>query len=241
MSLIDNISKVAMTSEYPPDKIVDVVTGSFNTATSERIKDSFGSEVYACKRVKHNFTRPVFTKMKWSLDGVTWVDGGLGQLVSDPLIYGIAPSNSTEVMVLTTLLSGTFYYEIICFWIDDYDGTNPSVEPYNDPTKPINFDSEDEYQKIFLDDVTTFTSISQTVKIPHDLGYTPDVWVFFESNPGEVWPAIVGGADNVWLYNFSTQGELDYQIYTDRLELTWDAGVSFSGSARAWYKIYLDS
>ncbi len=240
MSLIDNIDKVAMTSAFPPDKIVDVIPGSFDTATSERVKDSFGSEVYAIHRVPHSFTRPVFTKLKWSLDGITWVDGGLGQLESDPFIYGITKSTSSEVHIVTTLLSGTFYYEVICFWIDDYDNTNPSVEAFNDPTKPFNFDSRDDYQKSYLSDETTFTAVSQERTIPHDLGYSPDTWVFFESNPGEVWPAIVGGADNVWLYNFSTQGEIDVQIYTDRLTLDWSAGVSFSGTARAWYRIYLD-
>lgn len=244
MSLIDNASKIAATSLYPTDMIVDVLTGSFLTDTSPNVLDSFGFAVYKEHSISHSFTRPVFTKLKWSLDGLNWVDGGLGQLRSDPLIYCQSLSTSSEVKIYTTLLSGTVYYEIICFWIPDYDATNPSVEPFYDPTKPIMFDSQLNYQKLYLPEDSehlTFSSTSSRQVIEHNLGYRPNTWVYFESNPGEVWPAMYGGTDNVWLHKYSTQGELGFDVYSDRVVFDWSAGVSFSGSARAWYRIYLDA
>ncbi len=241
MSLIDFRDDIRATSLWPTDQIVDVIRGSFDTATAEKVVDPiFGDPIYARKRVEHNFTRPVFCKLKWSLDGINWVDGGLGQLQSDPLIYGIAWSDSNEVNIFATLVIGTFYYEVTCIWITDYDTSNPLVEPFTDPTKPFVFNSEDNLQKLFMHDDTTFSSTSEAKTIEHGLRYLPNVWVFFESNPGEVWPAIVGGVENIWLYNYDTQGELDYQIDDTNLYLEWEAGFSFTGTARAWYRIYVD-
>lgn len=240
MSLISNRDQILATSIWPTDKIVDVVKGSFVTDSAARVKDSFGSEVYAWKKVNHNFTRPVLCKLKWSLDNKTWVDGGLGQLLSDPLIYAIAWSDSSSVNIYTTLLSGTIYYEIVCIWIDDFDNTDPLVEPFTDTTKPFVFDSRVNYQKLYDQNPVSFMTTLQSKQVKHDLGYKPNCWVFFESNPGQVWPAIVGGADDVWLHNYSTQGEIDYQIDKTHLTLNWSAGASFSGTARAWYRIYVD-
>jgi hypothetical protein len=237
MSLLSNISQVSLASQYPTDKIVKTISGSFNTATSARQADEFGSDVYAKLTVAHGFTRPVFTKLKWSRDNVTWVDGGLGQLQSEPLVECITYSDVTSVVLLSTALSGTVYYQIICFWIDDYDGTNPLVESFGDTSKPLAFDSRLNYQKIYLAGEVTLTAPTGSTTIAHNLGRKPNTWVYFESNRGQVWPVILGGTGDVWLYNYSTQREIEYSINNSTISL---ALVGGTGSCRVWYRIYVE-
>ncbi len=240
MPLVNNLNQVALASAYPTDKIVETFSGSFNTATSARQADSDGFDVYAKLDLPHGFTRPVFTRMKWSLDGTNWVDGGLGFAQSTPGVFGIAYSDSTNVTILTTQLSGTFYYEITCFWIDDYDATNPMVEPYADSNKPLAFDSRLNYQKIIKQGELTVSGTADTDSVSYSSTTNPNAWVYFESNPGQVWPAILGGAGNAWLYNYTTQGELEYSITPSAINIEWTAGASFSGLARVWYRVYAE-
>jgi len=238
MSLLSNIDRVSLASSYPTDKIVQVFTGSFNTTTSARQADSLGSDLYAKLVIPHGYTRPVFTKLKWSLDGITYVDGGLAQLISDPLIQCIGYSTPTDIVILSTQLSGLIYYQVICFWIDDYDATNPLVDSFFDSTKPLAFDSRLNYQKILMQGELTFTGTGGTQSVSHNLGYMPNVWLYFESNPDQVWQAIQGGVDNVWLYNYSTQAEIEYGISITDLNITLTAPSS--ASRRVWYRIYAE-
>lgn len=233
MSQLDNIDDIALSSAFPTDKIVKVLSGSFNASTSERQKDSSGFEIYSRLRVSHGQHRPVFTRLKWSLDGVNWVDGGSAQLKSNPLVQCITFSNSDEVVLLSTDLSSVIYYEIICFWIDDYDSTNPMVDSffgYN--TKPLAFDSRLNYQKILKQGELSLSGVGS---VPHGLGRKPNAWVYFESNNGEVWPAIFGGAGNAWFYNYATQREIEYSISTTDLNLE-----IIGTTCRVWYIIYTE-
>jgi len=229
---ITNIDTVSLTSVLPTDKIVKVFTGSFDTATSARQNDEFATPVYAKLEIPHGFTRPVFTKLRWSRDGTNWVDGGLGQLRSEPLVQCITFSDSTNVVLFSTAFTGLVYYQIICFWIDDYDSANPLVDSFSAPDKPIAFDSRLNYQKIVSQSDST---ISGATTITHSLGFKPNVWVYFESNSGQVWPAILGGAGNAWLYNYSTQREIEYSITNSVVNIE----VS-GGSARVWCRIYAE-
>jgi len=221
---------VSLASSLPTDKIVKVITGSFATASAARQQDEFASDVYSKVTIPHGFTRPVFTKLRWSVDNTNWVDGGLGQLQSAPLVQCITYSDSTNVVLLSTDLGTyTIYYQIICFWIDDYDTTNPLVDSFFAPDKPIAFDSRLNYQKIVQQGVAT---INGTSTITHNLGYKPNAWVYFESNTGQVWPVIIGGASNAWFYLYSTQKEIEYSISTSVINITT------TGSCRVWYRIY---
>lgn len=223
-------SQFAFDSRLPTDKIVKTISGNFNASTSARQADEFGTDVYSKLEVSHGFTRPVFTKLKWSLDGINWVDGGSAQLQSNPLIQCITYSTATNVVILSTSLSGLIYYEIICFWIEDYDLTDPLVESFTDPVKPYAFDSRLNYQKIFMQGRLSFTGAQS---VTHNLGYLPNTWVYFESNNGQVWPAIFGGAGNAWFYMYTTQREIEYSITQTELSMI------ITGSAtRVWYRIY---
>lgn len=229
---------VSLTSSLPTDKIVKVIIGSFNTATAARQQDEFAFDLYSKVTIPHGFTRPVFTKLRWSKDNVNWVDGGLGQLQSDPLVYCTTYSDSTNVVLLSTDLgSYTIYYQIICFWIDDYDNTNPLVDSFYAPDKPIAFDSRLNYQKIVQQGVVTITAPTGSTTITHNLGYKPNCWVYFESNSGQVWPVTLGGLGNPWLYLYSTQREIEYSISSSVVNLTLVGG---SGACRVWYRIYAE-
>lgn len=229
------VSQFAFDSRLATDKIVNVFSDSFNASTSARQADEFGTDVYAKLVIPHEFTRPVFTKLKWSRDGITWVDGGLGQLITEPLVQCMTYSDSSDVVLLSTVLTGLIYYEIVCFWIDDYDGTNPLVESFADPLKPFAFDSRLNYQKIIQQGEVSLTAPSGSTSIAHNLGYMPNTWVYFESNPGQVWSVILGGADNAWLYNYSTQREIEYAITTSNINIALSGGT---GTCRVWYRIY---
>lgn len=230
-----NPDAISISTLNPTDKIVEVFTGSFDTATVPRQADEFATDLYAKLTISHGFTRPVFTKLRWSLDGTNWVDGGLGQLQSSPLVQCVAYSTSSDIVLLTTLLIGTMYYQVICFWIDDYDTTNPAISAFSNADKPLAFDSRLNYQKIAQQGELSLTGPSGSTTIAHNLGYMPNVWVYFESNPGQVWPVTLGGAGNPWLYLYSTQREIEYSISSTTLNLELVGGT---GSCKVWYRIY---
>jgi len=234
---LTNADVISISTLNPTDKIVKVFTGSFNTATAARQADEFATDIYSKVTIPHSFGRPVFTKLRWSKDNVNWVDGGLGQLQSDPLIYCTTYSDSSNIVLLSTDLGTyTLYYQIICFWIDDYDSTNPSIEAFSNANKPLAFDSRLNYQKVHMQGVVSLAAPAATTSIAHGLSYMPNVWVYFESNNGQVWPATLGGIGNPWLYLYSTQRELEYSMSTTALNLEVSGG---SGTCRVWYRIYV--
>ena len=230
---LTNIDNVSLYTENLTDKIVDVFTGSFDAATAGVQKDSLGNDVYSKLVIPHGLTRPVFTKLRWSTDNANWVDGGLSRSPSS-FDLAIAYSDNTDVVVLSTKFTGTVYYQVICFWIDDYDGTDPDTPSNFGVDKPLAFDSSLNYQKIIQQGVKT---VSGSDVVVHSAGYKPNAWVYFESNDGQVWPAILGGISNAWLYNYSTQREIEYSISSTSLSLLVSGG---SGSARVWYRIYAE-
>ncbi len=231
MALIDNITSVSLASKYPTDKIVGREVGTFAPASA--------TTVGSLRRydIAHSFTRPVFTRLKWSLDGIVWADGGQGKISGDSsLISTMAYSDSSQLHILTGATSGTIHYELLSFWIDDYDTSNPAIPAYSAyTTKPFAFDSRLNYQKIYRQGEVTLTGTTLQT-ITHDLGEVGNVWVYFEALTGEVWPAISGGLNNYFLYDLTNQNELDVRIYPSELYLDPFAGAA--GSFRAWYNIY---
>ena len=236
MASLSNPDVISISTLNPTDKIVEVFTGSFDTATADTQAAEDAVILYSKVTIPHGFTRPVFTKLRWSIDNVNWVDGGLGQLQSAPLVYCTTYSDSTNVVLLSTDLGTyTIYYQIICFWIDDYDGTNPAIPAFSNANKPLAFDSRLNYQKIHLQGEVSLAAPVGTTSISHGLSGMPNVWVYFESNSGQVWPATLGGLGNPWLYLYSTQREIEYSMSTTALNLELLGGT---GTCRVWYRIY---
>lgn len=230
-NLLANISKVRLATPYVLDKIVGVLTGSFNAGTDTTTPAS-GFRLF---KIAHSFTRPVFCELLFSTDGgTTYTEGGLGK--------AIAYSDSSYVYILTIQTSGTCNYKVICTWIDNYDATNPSITPQLNTTSLAYFDSRQNYPKIYLQNVVTATTkaADTTFTITHSLGYVPNFKIYFESFSGQVWPQIYGGSNDPWLYDFSHQAEAFGVANSTQLKL--DCFIPTSGSStRVWYKVYLDS
>lgn len=238
MSLVSNIENVALSSEYATDKIVAVYSGSFNASTAPTLSVSI---VY--KEIPHPFGRPVFTKTQVSKDNVIWSDENSFNPYDSSSTLGISYSTSSSVFVLynnpTGPPSGTIYYRVIAFWIDDYDASNPLVEPTTGSSSSLFFDSRVNYQKIYDSDVITNpAATSTTLSVNHTLGYQPNVRAFCEMLPGQVWPAVFGGTKDFWLYNLDMV-ECELKVYTDKVDFVTSASIS-SPASRIWYVIYYD-
>lgn len=232
MSLLDNSAGIQFATEFPIDKIVGIYTGSFNAATQTTVLGGFLYQF----AIPHTFTRPVFCELLWSTNGINYADGGSGILSGTS---GIAYSDSNNIYVTTGLNTGTISYKVIASWIDDYDTTNPAITPVLDTTQNFYFDSRKNYEEIFLQGSSLVTGISGTADVLHNLGYAPNAKVFFESISGQVWPAISGGTQDFFLYDFSNQYECSATITTTQINVSLASGIGGT-SARTWYRIYIN-
>lgn len=224
-------------TQYAIDKIVGVYRGSYTSGTDTT---TLGGYLYQYP-IPHDFTRPVFCELLVSLDGITYQDGGAFDATLT--FAGIAYSDSSNIYITTGTASGTIYYKVICSWIDDYDTTNPTIEPVLDTTDTAYFDTRSNYQKVFIQDSTTVTAVAASdvvTSIDHDLGYTPNAKVFFESISGEVWPQIAGGSGDFWLYDASSQTECYAIITNTQLNIACTFPFLSAHDTKVWYRIYLD-
>lgn len=237
MSLV-NQNDIVFASSLATDKIVAVWEGSFDMATAPKLAGAS----YPYTTINHLFTRPVFTKSQFSLDGVIWSDQNSMNPYDANSIAGIAYSTSTQIVVVASTVgvpSGTLYYRVIGFWIDDYDTTNPSIPPTTGSQSNVYFDSRINYQKVHLQGSATLNGQNGTTSISHSLGYEPNVRVYHEALPGQVWPANYGGTKNPWLGINVNMTECELQVTTSAANIFFYGSVS-SPPARLWYIIYYD-
>lgn len=233
-----NFDGIQFDSNYAVDKIVFMQAGSVNAANLSILSGSIYQYV-----IPHSFTRPVFTELQWSFDGSTYIDGGGSLDVNNNT--SIAYSDSKNLYIITQNIvsgttTGTLFYRLVGSWIDNYDTTNPAITPAINTTGKLFFDSRSNYEKIYKQDVVSLApSTGSFTDIGHNLGYVPNYKVYFESLPGQVWPMIAGGTQNLWLYNVAQQYELYSEINSTVLQLNWDTSFSNTATARAWYRIYV--
>lgn len=245
-----DFTKAALTTTYTTDKIVESFSGSFNMLTDSTIEvhtlGGVPTNIYVYK-IAHGFTRPVFCDIQTAngaeLGQGIWREGGV-DTSNNPTAF----SDSTYVYILLSSggvppSSTTIYYRILCSWIDDYDDTNPTIQPFpEDIVGKINrFDSRRNYVKIHTQSVTTFSAgtggSTQDVTIPHTVGSATSFKVFFEALPGRVFALNFGGVANAYLFD-DAQNELDAVIDSTNLYLQ---AYRFSNSTfRAWYRIYAE-
>lgn len=246
MSLAANVNNVAFYSGYSVDKIVRIFSGSFVTGT-DTITRSYtlaaSPNSVSFYRIPHGLTRPVACEMLWSVDNTTFLDGGV---FNSSNYSTIAYSDSTYVYIFVPLSSGgayagTVYYKVWCNWIDDYDTTNPWVTPITYSDNPLQFDTRENYQKIYTYGELSFaagTAGSQsTQSVTHPFTYYPNAKVFFEAFSNEVWPLNSGGTTNPFLVD-DTQDTCQLSIGSSTVDVTLER---FSNTVkRAWYKVYYD-
>lgn len=246
MSLTSNVNDISYYSGYDIDKIARIFTGSYNDATNVITRNyTYAGMPLAVKfyRIPHGMSRPLACELQWSVDGgLTYLDGGMS---TSSFLSNIAFSDDTYVYIFDLLgVMGVteVHYRIYCSWIDDFDTTNPleTVVTYNDV--PQQFDSRENYQKIYKKDELTFTpgvfGANETQVIVHPLGYAPNVKVYFEAFAGEVWPLNAGGLSNPFLID-DLQNECLIAVDVDSLNITVK---KFSNTpVRSWYKIFYDA
>jgi len=246
MALEDNLDKVAYNTVYPTDKIVLTRSGSFlhTTETETRTYDFFGSPFDVERYViKHNFDRPVFIEGTWSVSATT--DQALGGNSDGSSRYAIGYSDDTNVYIeCGNISSGVrVYYEIICSWIDDYDDTNPSVEPFKDlpATYTQVFNSRSVIPSVIKQGELSLSTASGSFTnvlgtLPHGFSFTPNPKVYFEAFSGEVWPMNYGGNSNPYLLDTD---QVECNCFTDGTNLIINAIMkSGNGTRRFWYKLY---
>ena len=229
MPLASDVGSVSFDSQLTIDKIIRIFTGSYSSGDLiTRVGDSGTAYVY---RFPHGLPRPVFCEVVTSTDGGDTWDMGINK---------IAFSDSTYVYIFHGFATtGTpVVYKVYCSWIDDYDGSNPTVESATYSSHPIQFDSRLNYQKVYKQGTTATTTglADEVTTIPHSLGYTPNVKIYFEAFTNEVWPLNFGGARNAFLYD-GAQAEAKAEIYSNRIDVTTLAPIG----TKIWYRIYYDA
>lgn len=239
MSQVSNVSKINFSTAFLTDKICGILSNTF-TASSPNL----GGYLYQYT-ISHSFTRPVFCDALFSANGTTFVPNGQADALNSYNVY----SDSSNIYLLTTASSGTIYYKEVSTWIDGYDNSNPLISPILQTTLPTSdltyFDSRKNYQKIFMHDVRSVpfpgVGVTNFLTINHNLGYVPRYKVFFESLPGQVWPLISGGVQDIWLYDSAHQYECSSIADSTTLNLIYKGGASAAPNFRLWYRIYYDS
>lgn len=217
----------AFATRYLTDKIIGVYRGSYSAASATLL----GGFLYQYA-IPHPFTRPVYTELLWSVDGTTYFDSGSSIGAQAAIAY--ADASNLYITTLTNV--GSIYYKVICSWIDDYDTSNPSVNPVLDTTNSVYFDSRDNYPKIYSQDVKTVSGTSSST-IVHTLTYSPKFKGYVESISGQVWPFNGGGLSNPWLYDPVNHMECYAILDTPSIELHYSGPAS---NRKVWYRIYYD-
>lgn len=110
------------------------------------------------------------------------------------------------------------------------------------------FDTRDNYQKIYLDDSVTLSvanpNTSTSTTISHNLGYHPNVRVWFTTASGYISTAVSDAAASAlnFLNSEYTNRACHYKTTTTGLVLTLYRGVTVgtTRTATIYYRIYLD-
>ena len=228
----ENVQDVLFSTAFETDKICGIYTGSYNAANYNTV---LGGYLYQTN-LTHNFTRPVFCEALFSTDGTNYFPNGQGNGTTNANVY----SDSSNIYFITNADTGTIYYKLVCTWINNYDTSNPLINFVNQSTNTsiTAFDSRQNYQKIALSGMLTPTNTG-SFPINHNLGYAPNYKLYFNSLPGQVWPAIAGGAGDFWNYE-SQQCELSGVANSTSLIVSYDVGSGSASSFNLWYRIYYD-
>lgn len=231
-----DLDLLSLYSAYATDKIVYVKEDYVDPSTLPLF-----ASLYPMLTLPHTFGRPVFTKMQWSLDGIRWIDDNLFFIESTGFNNSTVISFSTSTTInLLLVVPSPIYYRVIGFWIDDYDGTNPDVQPMVGGVAPLYFDSRLNYRKIIRQEynLSTGGNVTDVFRFDHDQPIPPVVKGYFEMNPGEIWPANWGGVQNTWLV---TPTATEMKVYSTATEVIAEHdGYVGATPRKTWMVAYYD-
>jgi len=236
MSTLTNTDLTNYSSNLATDKICGVYVGSYAANSYNAV---LGGYLYQ-KIFSHNLTRPAFAYGLFSIDGVNYYPSG-----DYSTGYGLVYTDSSNFYVISLRNTGIIYYKIILTWIDNYNTSNPIVTPVLQTTnKTPYFNTVNNYQKIYkmipvqLPNPGTGNTGSYTYT--HNLGFYPNYKVFFNSFSGQVWQAVSGGTQNLWLYDYTLQYQMNSNATTSVINLYYDGGSGSPATLNSWIIIYYD-
>ena len=107
--------KLAFSTSFPPDKIVDILEGSFVAGASTQTNHA----------VAHTFGKTMFTQLSYSLDGgATWNDQGVMVPTAGPTFQTLnvnAYTTTSQVVIIAYNYLGntpTVTYRVALIWKD---------------------------------------------------------------------------------------------------------------------------
>lgn len=102
-------------TSFPPDKIVDILEGSFTAAASSTTNET----------IPHDFGQTMFTQLSYSLDGgTTWNDQGVQIPAAGPTFstLSVMPYTTSTDVVITAYnyqaTTPTVTYRVALVWKD---------------------------------------------------------------------------------------------------------------------------
>lgn len=237
--MITNIADTNFATSFEIDKICGTFVGSYNASDYNTAVGGGGFQNLYIYNIPHTFTRPVFVDMLTSVDNAIYVPQGFALSNTEAFI---AYSDASNIYLLNTDNSSTtYYYWITCTWINNYDATNPLIVPtlqsVEDNTSLTTFDSRQNYQKILSQNVQTYSNSTTSATVAHNLGYTPNYKIYFESLSGQVWPNIGNSSNSLFIYTLD-QALVDGYVDTSNLNLKIQGGSE--PNLRVWPRIYFD-
>jgi hypothetical protein len=115
MIAVGDAKKLAFSTSFPPDKIVDVLVGSFTA----------GASTMTDHAVNHTFGKTMFTQLSYSTDGgTTWNDQGVMIPAAGPVFQTLnvnAYTTSSQVVIRAYNYLGstpTVTYRVALIWKD---------------------------------------------------------------------------------------------------------------------------
>lgn len=240
MSLVDNIDKVQFTSVYPIDNVLSIYSGSItipvrtdpvNTVT---LQTNLGDSCFYAGVFSVNGSSTEFI----NIGGRKYYDDGAGAYTE----YGVEAYSTSSGIVISTRTNDTSAHSCT-FKVASIAKPDQGVVDLTTQTAPTieNFLSSDNtYLQIAQDyhePYSITTSYSNTLTIPHNLGYVPVVRAFAEVD-SKLWDLSQSGA--VLYQSGFTYLTAEIILDTTNVYIYFKNGTSTAKTADVYCRIYYE-
>lgn len=213
-----------LSTDYPLDKIVYLKSGSTVAATG------VNTDIYFA----HNLPFTPLVVGSWSYDPnfTTSYMAGLQPFAPAVSTSVTIQSNAVNTRVLignNTGVTQTIYWRIYGYMPPDADADVLATASLADR---FAFNTDYNYTKLYASGLADITTA--TVVVPHNLGYRPQVEIWFEL-------ALIPGQYEREYLGIANPGDTFYNaVYIDNNNLIIRKGTGANQSNKYYYRIYLD-